>query len=67
MYDRDCFNKQIRTSRGVLTGATKKCHHAVAYVNGYIYELFGIYPFDSSQPFHNFIPECLWRIDVIQQ
>jgi hypothetical protein len=67
MYDRDFFNAQVRISKGVLTGATKKCHHAVAYINGYVYETSGsIYPFDSTQPFHNFIPECLWRIDRIQ-
>jgi hypothetical protein len=66
LYDREIFNAQVLRSRGVLTGACKKCHHAVTYNHGIIMDGGIIYLYSESNCLlHNFTPECLWRIDAI--
>jgi hypothetical protein len=56
------FDHVVKTTRGVLTGHTKTCGHAVAYDHGVICDPIGRpYKYANCK---DFVPNCAWIILV---
>ena len=54
----EIFERIVRTTRGVLTGATARCGHAVAYDHGIICDPRGhVYRFSDNR---DFTANCAW-------
>jgi hypothetical protein len=57
---KDVFDRLIAETRGVLTGCTRRCGHAVAYDHGHICDPRGLaYRYSDSQS-NDFSPLCLF-------
>jgi hypothetical protein len=58
------FNLLVNTFRGVLTGRGIRCHHAVAFDNGQVFDPDGaIYPFSFREcERRRFFAQCVWIV-----
>ena len=57
-YSRDAFDRIVSTTRGVLTGYTRRCGHAVAYDHGHVCDPRGsTYRYHQSEA-NDFFPLC---------
>ena len=63
------FENTIQNSTGVLEGTGRRCHHAVAYNHGTIFDPDGDqYPYSRTAcESRGFVARCAWRIDPIQE
>ena len=63
------YEYTIQNSAGVLEGTGRRCHHAVAYDHGTIFDPDGdqySYSRAACQSRH-FIARCAWRVDLMQE
>jgi hypothetical protein len=61
----EIFERIVRTTRGVLTGNTARCGHAVAFDGGIICDPRGyVYRFDDNS---DFTANCAWVLNKKQQ
>ena len=63
------FEHTIQDSIGVLEGTGRRCHHAVAYNHGTIFDPDGgQYPSSrTARESRGFVARCAWRIDPMQE